>query len=112
MLLMAASPGNGQFKSDTTLLSYVATVDWDVSSGNERSARRAEPHDEFGHFVRRSNPSDGMKRIHHFTSANPSPAGLSDQRVPASASQSPQDRSNSRGHLVLNIPEQRFLSGR
>jgi hypothetical protein len=77
MLSMAASPGNGQFKSDTPLLSDVATVDWDVGSGNERSARRAEPHDELGHFVRRSNPSDGMKRVHHFTSANPSPAGLS-----------------------------------
>jgi hypothetical protein len=78
ILSMAASPGNGHFKSDTPLLSYVATVDWDIGSGNERSARRAEPRDKFGHFIRHSNPSDGMKRVHHFTSANqPAPAGLS-----------------------------------
>jgi hypothetical protein len=86
-LLLCKSPapvdgcftGQWQFKADTPLLSYVATVDWDVGSGNERSARRAEPHDEFGHFIRHSDPSDRMKRVHHFTSANPSLTRLSDE---------------------------------
>ena len=36
----------------------------------KRRSIGAKPNDEFGHFIWGPNPSDWVKRVHHFVSAN------------------------------------------